>query len=103
MTWREIVVTLLLAAGAGSNLLCSLAMLRFQDAYDRLHMVGAAAALGLLPACAAVWVVRGVSADSFKVLLLAACFLVTSAVLTSATAQAIRIRRQMLPRPRSRR
>jgi multicomponent Na+:H+ antiporter subunit G len=88
----SIVIGVLLAAGVGIELLSCLGLLLMRSAYDRLHFVAPAAALGPVLIVAAVLVQHSSAQACIKGLLIVAALLLINPVLTHATARAARIR-----------
>jgi multicomponent Na+:H+ antiporter subunit G len=86
-------VTALLVAGIALELLACLGVLLMREALDRLHYTGVGTLAALLLA-AAVLVRDSFSVIGNKAIALAAFLLVTSPVLTHATARAIRAREE---------
>ena len=105
MSITDLLVVSLLVIGVAVELLCCLAVLVMDDAYDKLHYLGPAAIVGPAAIAVAVVVREALSQAGIKALLTAALLLVASPVLTHATARALYIRQRdhVEPAPRSRR
>lgn len=88
---RDIAVVVLLSVGMGIQALCAIGVLVMDDPFDRLHFTGPAG-LGVLAVAAAILVKEGLSVAGVKSLLVAVLIIVSSPVLTHATARAARIR-----------
>jgi len=85
-------ISLLLAAGVASQILCSLGLLLSRTVYARLHFVSAASLCSLLIA-AAVWLEEGgVTPLALKALLIFAVLAVSGPILVHAAARAVYIR-----------
>lgn len=87
---RAVVATTLLAAVAALALIASAALIVVRDALDRLHLVTLAATPAMLALVAAVFVAEGLGRVAVTTLLIGATVTVTSAVVASATARAVR-------------
>jgi multicomponent Na+:H+ antiporter subunit G len=85
---RHAVVSVLLFAGVGLELFCCLGVLVMRGALARLHYVGATT-LGALLIAAAVVVRDSFSLIGGRAILIGVFLLVSSPVLTHATARAI--------------
>lgn len=92
MTARHVVAGVLLALGIGVTVLCCLGVLLARDVYARLHYAAPAGTLGALLISAAIVVNEAFSQAGIKALILLGILLVTSPLLTHATARAARIR-----------
>lgn len=90
---REAAVTVLLIAGAVLELVACAGVVLMRDALDRLHYAGLATPAALCLA-AAVVVRESISLIGTKAIVVAALVLVTSPVLTQATARAVHARRR---------
>jgi multicomponent Na+:H+ antiporter subunit G len=95
---RDLVVWILLAAGASLVLMSSLGVLVMRGVYDRLHFTGPAA-LGGVAIAAAVVVREPLSQIGNKALLLAVFLLCSSPVLVHTTARVARARDSSDKRP----
>ena len=87
---RHAVVTVLLFAGVALEIFCCLGVLLMRDALSRLHYVGATT-LGALLIGAAVVVRDSFSLIGSRAILVGVFLLVSSPVLTHATARAIHV------------
>jgi monovalent cation/proton antiporter MnhG/PhaG subunit len=89
---RDAVVAVLLGAGAAMVLLSCLGMLAMREALDRLHFTAPASTLGPVLIAAAVLVEEPFSSAGIKAVIVALLIVVTTPVLSHATARAARIR-----------
>jgi multicomponent Na+:H+ antiporter subunit G len=89
-----IAVWILLAAGLATFLLMAVALLVVKDFYARLHFLTPASTLGVVLIAAAVVVAESISQAGIKAMLVAAILVVTSPVISHATARAARIRQK---------
>jgi multicomponent Na+:H+ antiporter subunit G len=85
---RELIVDVLLGAGAALALLACLGVVLMRDALDRLHYT-APGGLAVICFAGAVLVQAGPSLIGLRAVLIAAFVLVTAPVLAHATARAI--------------
>jgi monovalent cation/proton antiporter MnhG/PhaG subunit len=96
-----VVVAVLLAVGVASVLVSCLGVLVMRDALDRLHFTAPAATIAPVVVVAAVLVEEPLSSAGLKAVLVAVLIVVTTPVLSHATARAARIREhghwRMLP------
>lgn len=95
MSEHVIVLMLLLTAGVGIELICCLALWVMPNVYARLHYLAPASIFGAVMIAAAVAVEAVVIKDAnsaIKALLIAAVMMVTSPVITHATARGIHTR-----------
>jgi multicomponent Na+:H+ antiporter subunit G len=88
----EVVVDVLLAFGAATVLLSCVGLLVMRDALDRLHFTAPAATIGPVLIAAAVLVEEPLSSAGVKAVIVAVLIVVTTPVLSHATARAARIR-----------
>jgi multicomponent Na+:H+ antiporter subunit G len=88
---RDAAVTVLLVGGVALELLCCAGVLLMRGAFDRLHFAGATTA-GALLIGAAVVVRDSFSLIGSRAILTGAFLLVSSPVLTHATARALHAR-----------
>ena len=88
----EVVVDVLLAVGAATVLLSCVGLLVMRDALDRLHFTTPAATLGPVLIAAAVLVEEPLSSAGIKAVIVAVLIVVTTPVLSHATAWAARYR-----------
>ena len=91
MTWRHVVATILLFAGAGIELIAVLGLTVMRDAYDRLHYVGLAS-LGALLVAVAIVVRESFSLVGDKALATGLLAVLFGPILVHATARSFRIR-----------
>jgi multicomponent Na+:H+ antiporter subunit G len=91
---RAIVVDVLLGLGVASIGLSTLGVLVMRDALDRLHFTAPAATLAPVCFAAAVLVEEPLSSAAVKAVLVALVIVVTTPVLSHATARAARIREE---------
>jgi multicomponent Na+:H+ antiporter subunit G len=95
------VVAVLLTVGVASVLLSCLGVLVMRDALDRLHFTAPAATIAPVVVAVAVLVEEPLSSAGIKAVLVAVLIVVTTPVLSHATARAARIREhgrwQVLP------
>jgi multicomponent Na+:H+ antiporter subunit G len=89
---KEVIVVVLLIGAVGVELACSLGLLVINDSFDRLHFLGPAATIGPLLVAAAIVVEESLSSSGIKSLAAAFLLLLTSPILTHATARAARVR-----------
>ena len=89
MNAASIAVVVLLTIGVAIELACCVGVLVMDDAYDKLHYVGPAAIVGPLVIAAAIVVRASLSQAGIKALLTAGLLMVTSPVLSHATARAL--------------
>jgi multicomponent Na+:H+ antiporter subunit G len=98
---KELIVAVLLALGVASVLLSCLGVLVMRDALDRLHFTAPAATIAPVLLAVAVLVEEPLSSAGVKAVLVALLIIVTTPVLSHATARAARIREhgrwRMLP------
>ena len=94
MSITAAIVATLLTAGVIVELLCCLALLVMQNAFDRLHYLGPAATVGNVLIAVAVLVQHSSAQACIKGALVAGLLLVINPVLTHATARAARIREE---------
>jgi multisubunit Na+/H+ antiporter MnhG subunit len=92
MSARALAVDVLLYAGTAVVVLSSLSLLWMRSVYDRVHLIGPAAMLGVPLIAAALVVHEGVSPLSVKALLIVVVFWATGPTLTHATIRAARLR-----------
>jgi multicomponent Na+:H+ antiporter subunit G len=90
---RDVIVTVLLVAGTALGLLGALGVLLMRDPLDRLHYTAACVPAALLIG-AAVLIRDSFSLIGTRAILVAALALVTTPVLTHATARALHARGQ---------
>ena len=97
-----VVVGVLLGVGVASVLLSCLGVLVMRDALDRLHFTAPAGTIAPVVVAVAVLVEEPLSSAGIKAVLVAVLIVVTTPVLSHATARAARIREhgrwRMLPR-----
>jgi multisubunit Na+/H+ antiporter MnhG subunit len=91
MSFRDVVVALLLGGAVAASLLSAAGVALMRTAFDRLHFVAPATLAAILIA-AAIWVQEPASLISLKALTAAAIVLVSSPLLTHAIARALWIR-----------
>jgi multicomponent Na+:H+ antiporter subunit G len=89
---QDTLIVLLLILGVAIELLSCIGVLVVEDVFDRLHFLGPACTLGPVFISAAILVREGFSVSGNKALLVAVLILITSPVLTHATARAARVR-----------
>jgi monovalent cation/proton antiporter MnhG/PhaG subunit len=85
---------LLLAAGVAGIWICVVGMLRAGDAFDRLHLPGAATMAGPPAIAGAILIAEGASGTSLRALLIFAVLFLTGGIVTHATARAEWLRRR---------
>jgi multicomponent Na+:H+ antiporter subunit G len=90
----EVVVAVLLGIGVASILLSCTGVLLMRDALDRLHFTAPASTIAPVCLAAAVLVEEPLSSAGIKAVLVAVLIVVTTPVLTHATARAFRIRQE---------
>jgi monovalent cation/proton antiporter MnhG/PhaG subunit len=91
VTWRHVLATVLLVAGASLQVLAVIGLVTMRDVYDRLHYVGLAAYGALLVAVAIV-IRESFSLLGDKALATAAVLVLFGPVLVHATARSLRVR-----------
>jgi multicomponent Na+:H+ antiporter subunit G len=89
---KAIVVDVLLGLGVATIVLSTLGVLVMREALDRLHFTAPAATLAPVCFAAAVLVEEPLSSAAVKAVLVALVIVVTTPVLSHATARAARIR-----------
>lgn len=89
---RDGIIVVLLTLGVTVELLSCIGVFVVKDVFDRLHYLGPACTLGTVSIAAAIVVREGFSVSGNKALLVAVLILLTSPVLTHATARAARVR-----------
>jgi multicomponent Na+:H+ antiporter subunit G len=89
---RAVVVDVLLVLGVAAIVLSALGVLAMRDALDRLHFTAPAATFSPVCFAAAVLVEEPLSSAGVKAVLVALVLVVTTPVLSHATARAARIR-----------
>lgn len=92
MSIEAVAVWALLGLGAASVLMSCVGVLVMRDALDRLHFTAPASTIGPVLIAAAVLVEEPLSSAGIKAVLVALLIVVTTPVLTHATARAARIR-----------
>jgi multicomponent Na+:H+ antiporter subunit G len=88
----NVVVDVLLGVGVASVLLSCVGVLVMRDPFDRLHFTAPAATIAPVVLAAAVLVEEPFSSAGVKAVMVALLLLITTPVLTHATARAARIR-----------
>ena len=89
---RDVVVAVLLGLAVAAVLVSCLGILVMRDAMDRLHFTAPAATISPVAVAAAVLVEEPLSSAGVKAVLVALLVIVTTRVLSHATARAARIR-----------
>jgi multicomponent Na+:H+ antiporter subunit G len=89
---RHAIAGLLLAGGVGVEVACCYALLLFHDSFDRLHFMGPATTVSPVAIAAAIVLERPFLLSGLKAMIVAAVVVVTSPILTHATARALRVR-----------
>jgi multicomponent Na+:H+ antiporter subunit G len=89
---KDVVVAVLLGVAVASVLVSCLGVLVMRDAMDRLHFTAPAATIAPVAVAAAVLVEEPLSSAGLKAVLVALLLIVTTPVLSHATARAARIR-----------
>jgi monovalent cation/proton antiporter MnhG/PhaG subunit len=89
---RDVIVAVLLGLGVITVLMSCLGVLLMRDALDRLHFTAPAATVSPCLFAAAVLVEEPLSSAGIKAVMVALLVLVTTPVLTHATARAERVR-----------
>jgi monovalent cation/proton antiporter MnhG/PhaG subunit len=89
---RDVIVALLLGLGVAAALLSCAGVLLMGNALDRLHFTAPAATVSPVLFAAAVLVEAPLSSAGVKAVLIALLVIVTTPVLTHATARAARVR-----------
>lgn len=92
MSLKEIFVMVLLVGAVFVELGCALGLWTIKDSFDRLHFLGPASTLGPLLVAAAIVLEESLSTNGVKALIAALLLLLTSPILTHATARAARVR-----------
>jgi multicomponent Na+:H+ antiporter subunit G len=91
---RDVAVALLLAVGVAALVVSALGVLVMRAALDRLHFTAPASTVAPVCFAAAVLVEEPLSSAGVKAVLVAALIVVTTPVLSHATARAARIREE---------
>jgi multicomponent Na+:H+ antiporter subunit G len=89
---RDVVVAALLAVAGVCVVISCLGVLVMRDALDRLHFTAPAGAIAPVAVAAAVLVEEPLSSAGLKAVMVAVLLMVTTPVLSHATARAARIR-----------
>jgi multicomponent Na+:H+ antiporter subunit G len=89
---QDVIVAVLLTVGVASVLLSCVGVLVMREALDRLHFTAPAATIGPVLVAAAVLVEEPLSSAGIKAVLVALLLVITTPVLSHATARAARIR-----------
>jgi multisubunit Na+/H+ antiporter MnhG subunit len=92
VTFKDVVVAILLALGVGLQLLACLGLATMRDTFDRLHYLGPAG-FGVAAIAAAIVVEESFSVIGDKAIAAAAAILLTGPVLIHVTARSARTRR----------
>lgn len=92
MSVSYVVVVVLLALGVLIQLICCIGVFVMRGAYPKLHYMGPASTLGIVFIAAAVVVNDGFSQAAVKAVLLAIVLVVSSPVISHATARAAKTR-----------
>jgi multicomponent Na+:H+ antiporter subunit G len=91
MSIRHALAVAFLIGGVVVELICCIGLIAVRNAFDRLHYLGPASSVGPLAIAAAVLIEESFTQAGVKSLLVALLLLLTSPVLTHATARAMRI------------
>jgi multicomponent Na+:H+ antiporter subunit G len=94
MSATSVIVDVLVGFGVAVELACCVGVLVMDDAYDKLHYLGPAAIVGPLVLSIAVLITEAFSQAGVKALLTAGLLLISSPVLSHATARALYIRQR---------
>jgi multisubunit Na+/H+ antiporter MnhG subunit len=94
MSTASVIVAVLIGLAVAVELCCCIGVLVMDGAYDKLHYLGPASIVGPLLVAAAVVVRESLSQAGIKALLTAGLLIVSSPVLTHATARALYIRQR---------
>lgn len=86
------VIVALLTLGVAIQLLCSIGVFFMRDAYAKLHYLGPASTVSIFLIAVAVIVQNGFTQSSVKVVMLALIILISSPVISHATARAAKVR-----------
>jgi monovalent cation/proton antiporter MnhG/PhaG subunit len=89
---RDVIVAVLLGVGVAAALMSCLGVLLMRNALDRLHFTAPASTVTPVLFAVAVLVEEPLSSAGVKAVLVALLVLVTTPVLTHATARAARVR-----------
>jgi multicomponent Na+:H+ antiporter subunit G len=89
---ETVVIAVLLTLGVGIAVLSCLGVALTKDPFDRLHFVAPASTLGPIAIAAAIVVRERLAVGGIKSILVALLLVVSSPVLTHATARAARVR-----------
>jgi multicomponent Na+:H+ antiporter subunit G len=89
---RDVIVAVLLGLGVAATLLSCVGVLVMGDALDRLHFTAPASTVSPVLFALAVLVEEPLSSAGVKAVLVAVLIVVTTPVLTHATARAARVR-----------
>jgi len=82
----------LLTGAVGLELVCAIAILLVHDPFDRLHFLGPTTSIGPALIALAIVMEEALSTNGVKAIVVAVLLLITSPVLTHATARAARVR-----------
>jgi multicomponent Na+:H+ antiporter subunit G len=94
MSTTSLMVDVLVGFGVAVELACCVGVLVMDDAYDKLHYLGPAAIVGPFVLAIAVLITESFSQAGVKALLTAGLLIVSSPVLSHATARALYIRQR---------
>jgi multicomponent Na+:H+ antiporter subunit G len=89
---RDVIVAVLLGLGVAAALLSCVGVLVMRNALDRLHFTAPASTVSPVLFALAVLVEEPLSSAGVKAVLVAALIIITTPVLTHATARAARVR-----------
>lgn len=89
---REAIVIVLLVLTLGLTIFCSLGLVVMRTSYERLHFITPPAAVGSFLLTIAVFVAEPQIVAGLKTLVIAFLLIFSNAVVSHATARAIRIR-----------
>jgi multicomponent Na+:H+ antiporter subunit G len=90
MSVRSAIAITLLAGGVAVELLCCVGLVAARNVFDRLHFLGPASTVGPVLIAAAILVEESFTQAGVKSLVVALLLLLTSPVLSHATARALR-------------
>ncbi len=94
-------IEILLGLGVVLVVFCSLGVLVMKDPFQRIHYIAPAASISALCVAAAILLAEGFNQAGIKAVLVVVLLFIMNAVLSHATARAIRIRQygDWTPRP----
>jgi multicomponent Na+:H+ antiporter subunit G len=89
---RDAAIVLLLAGAITIELVCAVGVFVITDPFDKLHFLGPASALGSVLVAAAIVLEEALATNGVKSIIAALLLVLTSPILSHATARAARVR-----------